>query len=79
MEIGLYGTLVRQAPWKFLLDLFYKDAKESNSLYIKFISLKKQSRKCPTAIRTPEKPYKYVNKYVRVCVCGIYLFFWKEY
>ena len=55
MEIGHYVTLFRQASWKFLLDLSNKGAIESNSYYIKFISRKKQSIKCPTAMRTPEK------------------------
>ena len=41
LEIGLYGTLVGQASWKFLLVLCqHKGAIESNSHYIKFI--------CPT-------------------------------
>ena len=47
-----------QAPWKFLLDLSYKNTVESNSHYIKFISLKKESIKCPTAMSTPAKPCK---------------------
>ena len=41
MENGHCGTLFRQAPWKFLLDVF--------------ISLTKQSIKCPTAMRTTGK------------------------
>ena len=59
MGIGLYGTLFGQAPWKFLLDVSNKRVIESNSRYIKFISLKKESIKCPTAIRTPGKPCKH--------------------
>ena len=42
----------------FLLDLSNKRATESNSHYIKFISLKKVFIKCPTAMRTPGKPCK---------------------
>ena len=53
MEIGLYGTLFGQVYFKLQLDLSNKDAIESNSHYIKFISLKKESIKCPTAMRTP--------------------------
>ena len=53
--IGVYDTLFGQASWKFLLDLSNKDGVQSNSRYIKFISLKKESIKCPTAMRTPEK------------------------
>ena len=79
MEIGPYGTLVRQAPWKFLLHMSNKGAIGSNSLHMKFILLKKESIKYPTAMTTPGKPCKYVNMYVRVCVCENYLFFWKEY
>ena len=42
LEIGLYGTLFGQAPWKFILDLSNRDTIESNSDYIKFISLKNE-------------------------------------
>ena len=49
MEIGIYGTLVGLAPCKFLLDVSNKDAIESNSHYIKFISLEKESIKCRRA------------------------------
>ena len=53
MEIGFYGNLFGQAPWKILLDLFNKSGIESN--YIKFISRKKQPIKCLAAMRTPGK------------------------
>ena len=67
LEIGLYGTLFGQAPWKFLLVLSNKNAIESNSHYIKFISLKKESIKYPTAIRTPGKPCMMENlSYFRI-------------
>ena len=56
MEIGLYGTLFGQVSFKLSLDLSNKGAIESNSHCIKFISLKKESIKCPTAMRTPGKP-----------------------
>ena len=56
MEIRLYGTHFRQATCKFLLDLSNKGAIESNSNYIKYISRKKESVKCPTAIGTSGKP-----------------------
>ena len=56
MEIGLYGTLFGQDRWKLLLDLYNKDAIESNSHYIKFISRKTKSVKCPIAMGTPGKP-----------------------
>ena len=55
MEIGFYGTLFGQAPWKFLLDLTNKSAIESNSHNIRFISRMKESIKYPTALRTPGK------------------------
>ena len=53
MEIGLYFG---QAAWTFLLDLSNKSAVEYNSYYIKFISYKKESIKCPTAMRAAGKP-----------------------
>ena len=56
LEITLYGYLVRQNPCKFLLDLSNKGAVDSNSHYIEFISLKKESMKCPTTMITPGKP-----------------------
>ena len=56
LGIGLYDTLFGQASWNLLLDLSKKDAIESNSCYIKLISLQKESIKCPTAMRTPGKP-----------------------
>ena len=62
MEIELYGSLFGPAPWKFPLDLSNKDAIESNSHYIKFISRNKESIKCPTAMRTPGKPCKESKK-----------------
>ena len=65
MENGLYSILVEQDPCKFLLDLSNKSAIETNSHYIKLISLKKDSIKCPTAMRTPGNPCnnsKHANK-----------------
>ena len=56
MEIGLYGVLFEQAPWKFPLDLFNKGVIEINSHYIKFISRKKESIMSPTAMITPGNP-----------------------
>ena len=35
MEIRLYGTLIGQALWKFLLDLSKKASIESSSYYIR--------------------------------------------
>ena len=60
MEIGLYGTLFGQARWKFLLDLSNKGAVKSNPNYIKFISHKKESIMCAAAMRTSEKPCKFL-------------------
>ena len=56
LEIGLYGSLFGQTPWKFLLDLSDKGAIKSNSHYFKLISRMKGSIKCLTAMRTPGKP-----------------------
>ena len=61
LEIGPYGTPFEQAPWNFLLDLFNKGARESNSHYINFISRKKELIMCPTAMRTPGKPCNLIS------------------
>ena len=78
MEIGHYATLFREATWKILLVFFSdKGAIESNSYYIKFITRKKQSIKCPTAMRTPEKPCKIMFRVTAYCLCSGTIDIWQ--
>ena len=50
------GPFFGQTRWNFPLDLSNNGAIESNSHYNKFISRKKESIKCPTAMSTSGKP-----------------------
>ena len=72
LGIGLYGTIFGQDSWKFLLDLSNKDAIESSYRYIKFISLKKESIKCLTAMRTPGKLCKTDGWYRKSTQCLVF-------